>query len=156
MKNIPILPQQKFKIAGKLHNDADNETIKAISELEKLDNVEFVGYLNREEVQNFFIKAVLLLNTSHFEGFSNTFLEAWSFGVPVVSTKNVNPDGIISKYNLGKISESYEDLLNCLNDILNLPDKEYNDLSINCHNYVKKYHDPKVLASKFVDFLKIT
>jgi glycosyltransferase involved in cell wall biosynthesis len=161
MKNMPELlkivkklPNVEFKIAGKKHRDADAETVKALEALEKLNNVEFVGYLKRTEIKPFFLKAVALLNTSHFEGFSNTFLEAWSCGVPVVSTKNVNPDEIITKNNLGRVAEDYRDLENCINSVLDLTEQEYNDLSFHCHNYVKEYHDPRVLAQKFVQYLE--
>lgn len=161
MKNMPELlkiasafPNLKFKIAGQKHQNLDKETEFAIRELEKLKNVEFVGYLRRKEIVPFYLNAIALLNTSHFEGFSNTFLEAWSCGVPVVSTKNVNPDGIISKYNLGVVAEDYDSLPQSLEKIINMDTTEYEKLSLHCYEYVKKYHDPKMLAAKFVEYLE--
>ena len=42
------------------------------------------------------IKSKILINTSSFEGFPNTFVQAWANGVPVISLK-VDPDNIIKK-----------------------------------------------------------
>jgi glycosyltransferase involved in cell wall biosynthesis len=157
MKNLPALfkiahdlPKVKFKIAGNSHKDIDRETKNAVASLKGLENVEFVGYLKRDEINSFFLKAIALLNTSHYEGFSNTFLEAWSCGTPVISTKNVNPDGIITKYEVGKVAEQYEKLSKCVEDIMSLDEKKYNELSLNCFKYVKENHDPQKLAEKFI------
>lgn len=152
-KLVQQLPSIKFKIAGNKHKDIDSSTSEAVRKLEKLNNVEFVGYIKRAEIKSFFLSSVALLNTSHFEGFSNTFLEAWSCGTPVISTNNVNPDDIISKYSLGKIAENYDGLVESISYIINLDEKEYGDLSSNCFKYVKEYHNPQKLAEKFISHL---
>jgi len=69
--------------------------------LKELPNVKFSGYIKRADMNNFLSEAYALLNTSHFEGFSNTFLEAWAVGTPVISTIYVNPDNIINEKSLG-------------------------------------------------------
>ena len=159
IKNIPALakiirtlPEVDFKIAGIEYPDLDKETRELILDLKQLNNVKFVGYLSRDKINFFLSKAVALLNTSLSEGFSNTFLEAWSIGVPVVTTKNVNPDDIISKYNLGKVAENYDQLSSFLECIISLDEGDYNRLALHCFNYVKENHDPKILAGKFVSY----
>ncbi len=157
MKNMQVLYHIakenfniKIKIAGKQHRDADKETLDAIEKLRNLENVEFVGYLKRSEIIEFFLNAIALLNTSRFEGFSNTFLEAWSSGTPVISTKYVNPDNIISNHNLGFVANNYDELSNKILDTISLPFEEYNEMSMRCYDYVSEHHNPKKLAKKFV------
>ncbi|MBK8944265.1 MAG: glycosyltransferase family 4 protein [Ignavibacteriae bacterium] len=142
-----------FKIAG-VESIADKETQEAVKKLKNLKNVEFVGYLTRTELKTFLSKAIAVLNTSFTEGFSNTFLEAWSLGVPVITTKNVNPDELIEKYNLGFVADSYSYLPELVKKINDLEFNLYNEMSIRCVDYVKTNHDPKFLADKLVEYLK--
>lgn len=57
-------------------------------------NVEYLGQLDQDAVNAELARSHLLVNTSKLEGFSNTFIQAWLQGVPVVSL-NVNPDGLL-------------------------------------------------------------
>jgi glycosyltransferase involved in cell wall biosynthesis len=160
IKNLPALaftaqmmPDTMFKIAGIEHENLDQETKNIISELKNMDNINFVGYIKRNEMKNFLSHSIALLNTSLNEGFSNTFLEAWSLGVPVVTTKNVNPDEIVNKYNLGKVADEYDQLHNMLRSIAEYDNNEYDSLAKNCFRYVKEKHDPKYLANQFILYL---
>jgi len=160
IKNLPSLlqvatqiPHIQFRIAGAEFIE-DNETSEAINKLKQLKNVEFVGYLKRSEIKPFLSKSIALLNTSFTEGFSNTFLEAWACGTPVVSTINVNPDKIISEFNLGKVANDYNELSLELKKIINCNDSQFDKLALRCYKYVRTYHNPKTLAKKFVSYLE--
>jgi glycosyltransferase involved in cell wall biosynthesis len=50
-----------------------------------LPNIEYKGFLPFEEADRWFSGARVVLNTSKYEGFPNTFLQAWSRGVPTVA-----------------------------------------------------------------------
>ena len=162
LKNLPALleiikkhPTLKFKIAGKPNKyQTDSETNIAIGELKKLDNVEFVGLLKNEEITNFLKNAYALMNTSRLEGFSNTFIEAWSVGTPVISTNSVNPDNIISDKGLGIIVDSYINLSSAIEKIITLPEGEFHLISNRCKDYVKEMHDAEVLAKRFMKIIE--
>jgi glycosyltransferase involved in cell wall biosynthesis len=158
-KNLPALAiiakklkQYKFKIVGKVLDSENLDTQIGLEELEKLNNVEFLGHVNNSVIPEFLSRAYCLLNTSRLEGFSNTFLEAWSVGIPVISTKNVNPDSIITKFNLGIVAETYEEIPEILNNFIS--QEQHLKYYENCINYVKKNHDPESIAKKFIIDLK--
>jgi hypothetical protein len=73
-------------------------------------NVEIVKRVSRPELDRLFAGAFCLVNTSVFEGFPNTFLEAGRHRVPVVSL-SVDPDGIIASGRLGVIANGDIDIV---------------------------------------------
>jgi len=93
------LPETTFTIIGgkmKGFEDIYDEVEKGASEL---PNVDFVGAVPYSEVNSYFTRAKLFLNTSDSEGFPNSFLQAWVRRVPVVSY--FDPDGLINDRKLG-------------------------------------------------------
>ncbi len=155
-KNLPALAkiaeklsQYKFKIAGTKFPQTDNDTAKGLEKLEKLSNVQFMGHISNDKISDFLSEAYCLLNTSRLEGFSNTFLEAWAAGVPVITTKNVNPDNLITDYNLGKVVNDYTELTQVLDNFIRK--NEYIKYEEICTAYVKEKHDPIKLAKQFLN-----
>jgi len=153
-KLVRNTPNMLFKIAGQNANSkVDKSTQKALERLRKCKNVEFVGYLKRSEVLPFLSKAYALLNTSHYEGFSNTYLESLAAGTPIITSKNVDPDNIISKYKLGVVMKNFAEFDYALNTIIE--DKQYFKLSVRCRNYLLENHDTISLSRKLIDYLKL-
>lgn len=150
---VKALPEIQFKIAGKtLVKFLDEDTKNAIDELKKLKNVEFTGYLKQEEILFLLKQAYLLLNTSLFEGFSCTFLEAWSVGTPVITTRNANPDNIINIYKLGFAVNDYKEIPEKIKLIVN--STNFSEMTKRCQNYVRTNHESKMLAKKLISFIK--
>src|SRR5690606_14607407 len=92
-------PDIEFSLAGPIYDDAYAQA--TIAEARTVPNIRVLGPVPREDVPNLYRNASLLCCTSDYEGFPNTFLEAWSLGVPVVST--IDPDGVIRRHGLGAI-----------------------------------------------------
>jgi len=158
VKNLALLYKianklhlHQFKIAGIPLLPMDTETEENVKKLNELANVEFLGNIPKKEILPFFSKAKFLLNTSRYEGFSNTFLEAMLTGTPILSTNNVNPDGIIDKYELGYIYTDENDLEKILEAI---SEADYLQKSKNCIAFVQNNHDHKVLGKKLIEFLE--
>ena len=69
----------------------------------------YLGEKSVDEVNHILSQSHIIVNTSRYEGFSNTFIQAWLRSVPVVSL-NSNPDGLLTGKKLGFWSESYSQL----------------------------------------------
>jgi glycosyltransferase involved in cell wall biosynthesis len=82
------LPRRRFvMVGGPGPNAALYEEIRARAA--RLPNVEFKGFLPLAEVEPWFDRARVLVNTSVYEGTPNTFLQAWARGIPTVGTVDV-------------------------------------------------------------------
>jgi glycosyltransferase involved in cell wall biosynthesis len=81
------LPQRRFRLVG---GPASGEAERRYhAELQRraaqLPNLEMTGFVPYPDIEPQFDGAALLVNTSTDEGFPNTFLQAWSRGMPTVS-----------------------------------------------------------------------
>ncbi|THU39359.1 glycosyltransferase family 4 protein [Niastella caeni] len=145
-----LLKKEQFLIAGKEGAHCDEETSFYLEKLKQLPNVKFSGFLHRTEVIPFLANARFLLNTSYYEGFSNTFLEALSVGTPVLSNINVNPDGIISKNNLGII---YNDVFDLCRQHAAITPELHQLMSENAREYVAHNHGYRLLSRRLLRYL---
>jgi glycosyltransferase involved in cell wall biosynthesis len=107
-RDLGARPDVEFCMIGKLPQDPGLR-----GELEALiaaSPVRYLGAQPNEAVNDLLARSHLLVNTSDYEGFSNTFIQAWMREVPVVSL-NVNPDGVFDEGKLGFCAGgSYETL----------------------------------------------
>jgi glycosyltransferase involved in cell wall biosynthesis len=148
-----LLKHQQFLVAGKEGSNSDEETSTYLKKLQQLSNVKFPGFLERAQVLPFLAKAKFLLNTSRFEGFSNTFLEAWSVGTPILSTVNVNPDSIISNHKLGIV---YTDVFDLCRQHATVSRELYQLMTENARQYVAHYHGYRIVTQQLLNYLSKT
>jgi glycosyltransferase involved in cell wall biosynthesis len=95
-----------------------------------------------------------LLSTSAFEGFPNTFLEAWSHGVPVVST--IDPDRLIANRGLGFTANNLPELIDGLKKILS-SQARWCDASKSARRYYAENHAIDVVMPRVEQlFLGVT
>ncbi len=73
-------------------------------------NLTIIDALPRASIRDFMRGATALVNTSVFEGFPNTFLEAWSLGIPVVSL-GADPNGALEQHGCGLCASGDPDAL---------------------------------------------
>ncbi|MCS3802211.1 glycosyltransferase family 4 protein [Niastella sp. OAS944] len=148
-----LMTQEQFVIAGKEGANYDSETKEYVEKLKQLPNVKFCGYLSRTEVLPYLAKARFLLNTSMYEGFSNTFLESLAVGTPIITASHINPDSIISNHNLGII---YNDVPDLCKQYASLTPEQYQQMSDNAREYVTRNHGYRVLAQRLLRYLSET
>jgi glycosyltransferase involved in cell wall biosynthesis len=76
----------------------------------KVKRLRYLGAKSIDEVNQILAEAHIFVNTSEYEGFPNTFIQAWWREVPVVSL-HVDPDDVLKKEGLGLHSGSFETLV---------------------------------------------
>ncbi len=101
-------------------NDRSDYARDCQARLAALPNVELAGWAPHARMHEYFSQSAALLCTSASEGFPNIFLEAWSHGVPVVST--VDPDRAIELNGLGSVADAPEALAAALRRLAQDPD----------------------------------
>lgn len=125
-----------FDVVGAANVDSDYAsalTKRAAS----IPNVKMHGRIPHTQMFSCYRCAKVLCCTSVYEGFPNTFLEAWSCGIPVVST--IDPDGVIAKYNLGWTVSKIDELVCTLRESINEPIK-WRAASKSAKEYYLKNH----------------
>lgn len=158
-KNLPLLlhiaralPEVTFKVAGGNDRPLGEADQAALDALKLLPNVKFTGFLSKEGVLELLEGSRLLLNTSHYEGFSNTFLEAFSRGTPVFTLTHNDPDGIIEEKHLGGVCPDGEGLLVEVRGFLQ--DREaFAKVSRHCLHHMRTEHNLTRQAQGFVAIL---
>jgi len=159
-----LLPQRTFAIA--MNNNDTQRFEQAKENAKKLPNVTFLGTVPPFEMELWFQRTKLFLNTSKLEGFPNTFLQAWMNRVPVISL-NIDPDNVIKSNRIGCViansrimsisDDNFEKLAyNIVEPVEKLLENDAlrDKMGESAAEYVRKNHAPKVVVSKLVEILQ--
>lgn len=143
-------PEYMFDVLGSANYQNDYAK-KLLEKAATLENVILHGRISHDVIGEYYRNASLLCCTSEYEGFPNVFLEAWSVGVPVIST--VDPDDVIATHNLGRFVQSVEQFTMEINNVVN-SDKLYAELSEAAINYYQNNHTIDSVMPKFESIFK--
>jgi glycosyltransferase involved in cell wall biosynthesis len=125
-------PLSIFKVIGP---PRDKAGYYYYNKLKSFNNVSLMGELSHSDTLEQIANAKALISTSRMEGFPNIFVEAWAFGVPVLSLY-VDPGSVITKEKLGEFAYGNLDrLINATADI-----KCTDEFSKRAKDYVEKTH----------------
>lgn len=102
-------------------------------------NMIIIGGQSIEEANQIMGRASILVNTSKYEGFSNTYIQAWMRETPVV-TLHCDPDGVIEAHRLGIHSRTFDQLVK---DVRLLIENENlrKEMGKNARRYAVENHD---------------
>ncbi|MDY6839540.1 MAG: glycosyltransferase family 4 protein [Thermodesulfobacteriota bacterium] len=126
-------PDEEFvMIGGRGHDRVLYDRIR--TRASSISNVRFLGFRPFEETEAFFDRAKIFVNTSEHEGFPNTFLQAWSRGVPVLSF--VDPDDVIATHGLGEVVTSQDELDGAFRKLI----REHASYAARISNYFEENH----------------
>ena len=119
---------------------------------QRICNLNFNGFIPSNEVGKYFQGASVLVNTSSFEGFPNTFIQAWAHYTPVISL-NVNPDGVLQREKIGFHSKTFNQLVSDVK-LLFFDKLLRNKMGQNARKYVEREHDIKIIVHKYCDIFE--
>lgn len=115
------LPDVMFEVGGAATSKVGEEYAQPIlAAAASLPNVTLHGRIAREDMPSYYSKLHLFCCTSAYEGFPNTFLEAWSHGLPIIST--FDPDNLISELGLGKAATDVTSIVDGIRHFINNPE----------------------------------
>lgn len=111
---------------------------ETLVEKAKKINIEVMGEVSNEQVNDFLAQSHILVNTSQQEGFSNTFIQAWMRRVPVISLQ-VNPDNIFQNEQVGYCSGNFTTLLQNTMKLIDNHELR-NTMGLMAREYAVKHH----------------
>lgn len=140
------IPEEKFVLVGGIafRKSSDRRVIHnyILQKSKQIPNLELTGYLSFREVEQRFDRAKLFINTSEYEGFPNTFLQAWSRGIPVISF--VDPDNLIATHRLGFVVKTPEEMIRKVRDF------SAGRLTVS-NDYIRYFFETNLTIEKVVD-----
>ena len=112
-----------FGVIGGTHPDHVEYGEIIVKEISESRNLIHFGHVNPDEIGKYLSRSKILVSTSQpsgegvsKEGFPNVFLEAWYFGVPVVSLYS-NPSGLLDSNELGVLCSDQHDAIQIIEQL---------------------------------------
>lgn len=153
LKLATNFPQEKFLIIMPLHDKFSDFFEKIKKETEIIHNLKFIPGVPHQQINEYYKRARVFIDTATFWGMNNTVLQSLANGTPVISYQ-VNPDNFIEKYNLGFWAKQEFDKMVEKTKILIDNQDDWNEKSKNAINYIKKNHNMEKNVNKFKGVIK--
>lgn len=135
-----LFPHEQFvMIGGRAYEDSGRLYDETRNMAETLGNLRFMGFQPFHVTETYFDQCKVFVNTSKYEGFPNTFLQAWRRGTPVISY--VDPDNVIKTHRLGRVIGSEREFCVALSDLIRPSSCDSGKI----RNYFAENHSSKIL-----------
>jgi len=129
----------------------DEYASKIVRDAQSIKNLTIHGRVTDRFLWDFYKKSSIFCSTSDIEGFPNTFLEAWSCGLPIVST--FDPDDLIAERGLGKVGKDVSELASGIRGLLDSPER-WRDASQSARKYYLENHTLDKAMERFEQVFK--
>lgn len=142
------LPQYRFRVVGGAASDtAEEEYFKQLrAEAASLPHVEFCGFVPYVDIDRHFDGASVFVNTSIGEGFPNTFLQAWSRGIPTISF--FDPKTTLDGTPVGIVVQDLETMTRVLRELKSEPSR-WADEGARARHLVEQRHSLAVVGDAY-------
>lgn len=144
------LPDTEFIVIGGVgdHEDYSKDLERSFKSHE---NIRYLGMVNYFDMDQYYEKASMFLNTSEAEGFPNTFLQCWNNNTPVISM-NVDPSDCIKQNKLGISGLDVGGVVEAIQDLTD-DDEKRKEYGNNSKKYVKEHHDISKIAEIYRELI---
>lgn len=146
LKLAHLLPEYRIVMIGGPVPGCESLYEEIRTQARHVSNIEFLGSIPYNQVNNYFSRSRLFVNTSECEGFPNSFLQAWVRGVPVVSF--FDPDGLIAKETLGAVPKDITHMARFAGLLLR-DDKQRSAMAEKCRQFVVENYSPLAVARSY-------
>lgn len=145
-----LLPNFNITIIGGVVDGFDLLYKEMEDRSSTINNIDFLGAVPYHDVNDYFSRSKIFINTSDIEGFPNSFLQAWIRGVPVVSF--FDPDNIISNKNLGYSPDNIESMAIYIKELLN-DEIKISDISKRCKQFADDNYSSISVAKSYENII---
>lgn len=109
-----------------------------------VSNLTFHGPVPYHDVNDYYERARVFVNTSDTEGFPNSYLQAWQRGTPVVAF--FDPDGVIAREGLGYVASDMGHMRQLVSSLVRDPE-DWHTASLRCRAYMQReYSEDRIIA----------
>ena len=137
-------------IGGACHGQEDLfEEIR--QRAERVGNLEFKGHVPYQEVNAYYARSRIFVNTSDSEGFPNSFLQAWVRGTPVFSF--FDPDGVIKRGRLGDSPDGVDQMAEMVRDLIR-DSGRLAEISAHVSQFALDHYSPGAVALRYHELLQ--
>ena len=135
----------QFDVVGS-PNTSDVYVVDLLKRAEIIPNITVHGRVSATELDRIYGSTRVLCCTSQLEGFPTSFLEAWSRGIPVVTT--FDPDGIVARQGIGVVIGSIDELSAHLRRIMS-DSTLHSTLGTAARRYFDENHTNAIVTRRF-------
>lgn len=140
-----LCPELRFLVIGP-RSETDPHVREFVPIAQTVPNITLCGPAGREQLEDLYRTAGVLCCTSEHEGFPNVFLEAWSHGLPVVSTWD--PDAVIARHGLGAVAADVPALAAAIRALL-ASEAQWTHASAKAQHYFEQNHEVGRVMPRF-------
>jgi glycosyltransferase involved in cell wall biosynthesis len=145
------MPDREFVLVGGGTTTEPDYAAAITEEAAAVANVRVTGWLPHSDVIREIERASLVVNTSSYEGFPNVYLEAWNYGVPVISFNDV--DGMLAQGQLGALCANLDEMEATIRALFADPDR-LAAMRVRVRQVVAERFSPAVLGPLYVQFFE--
>ncbi len=146
-----LLPDRDFVMIASTRQGSEVQGIRA--QIETQSNVRLIENVPLRDIQTWFDRAILFVNTSDSEGFPNTFIQASMAGTPLASLR-VDPEGVVSRSGGGLLEPDARTLAQQIEELHKSPDR-WCSMSTAVQVAMQSYYDWPAACQAYEKYFRI-